>query len=230
MITTNHKPLCPSDYEHDLLNNPPPPCACPRPYTITDERPLSWSAISSFEWSAEQWYDTYILGIKQSSPEMTFGSYVDKKLQDDPEYLPHVPRYPHMQHKMRATWHGIPLTGVPDCLDFEQNPKRVLIDYKTGKAPWTQKKADETGQLTMYLLLLYLTEGMRPEEFDCKILWLPTAYQKDFTIGFRNPADPELITFNTQRTMLDILKFGQRIVDTYALMQRYVEQRQRQTV
>lgn len=215
MNTTNHKPqTTPSS----------------TPYVITEDRPMSWSSINSFEYDARAWYDSYILGIKQSSPEMTFGSMVDKRLQTDPDYLPHVPRYPHMQHKMRAMWNGIPLTGVPDGLDFEQNPKRTLIDYKTGKSPWTKKKADETGQLTMYLLLLFLTEGMRPEEFDCAIHWLPTAYQKDFTINFRNPASPELITFHTKRTMLDMLKFGQRIKDTYALMQRYVEQRQRQTV
>lgn len=215
----NHKPLCTNDKPLDA-------CPCAIPYVITDERPMSWSSIASFEWSAEQWYSNYILGIKQTSPEMTFGSMVDKKLQDDPTYLPHVPRYPYMQHKMRAVFDGIPLTGVPDGLDFTQDPKRVLIDYKTGKAPWTQKKADATGQLTMYLLLLFLTEGMRPEEFDLAIHWLPTAYQSDFTIGFRNPANPELITFATTRTMLDILKFGQRIKDNYKLMQRYVAQRQ----
>lgn len=214
----NHKPLCTND-------SPPDTCRCNVPYLITEDRPLSWSAISSFDWSAEQWYDKYILGIETTSPEMTFGSYVDKRLQTDPTYLPHVPRYPYMQHKMKTVFDGIPLTGVPDGLNFDTTPKE-LIDYKTGKSPWTQKKADETGQLTMYLLLLYLTEGMRPEEFDCAILWLPTAYAKDFKIDFRRPEDPELITFDTKRTMLDILKFGQRIKDTYALMQRYVVQRQ----
>lgn len=221
MTTTplNHKPLCTNDLS-------PEACKCNVPYIITDERPLSWSALSSFEWSAEQWWNTYILGIKSTSPEMTFGSYVDKRLQTDPDYLPHVPRYPFMQHKMNAKWNGIPLVGVPDGLDFESKPP-VLIDYKTGKAPWTQKKADQTGQLTMYTMLLYLTEGIRPESWDCAILWLPTAYHSDFTIGFRNPTSPELITFRTKRTMVDMLKFGKRIEDTYALMQRYVAQRQR---
>lgn len=194
------------------------------PYIITDERPLSWSAISSFEWSAEQWYDTYILGIKQTSPEMTFGSYVDKQLQLDPTYLPHVPRYQHMQHKMNAVFDGIPLVGVPDGLDYE--PEHKLSDYKTGKNPWTQSKADLTGQLTFYALLLFLTEGLRPEVWKIAIHWLPTAYQPDFTIGFRNPTDPELITFTTTRSMVDILEFGKRIKDTYKLMQRYVAQRQ----
>lgn len=195
------------------------------PYIVTEERPMSWSSISSFWWSEEQWYDSYILKIKSTSPEMEFGSYVDTRLQTDPEYLPHVPRYPLMQHKMRAVFNGIPLIGVPDGLDFDSSPKK-LIDYKTGKAAWTQKKADETGQLTMYLLLLYLTEGMRPEEFACAIHWLPTAYSPRFTIDFRRPRDPELIMFDTTRSMLDILRFGQHIKDTYALMQQYVAQRQ----
>lgn len=222
----NHKPRCPAFEElPNMTIIRDVPCTCPQPYVITEDRPLSWSNVNSFEYDARQWYDNYILGIRQTSPEMTFGSMVDKRLQDDPEYLPHVPRYPLMQHKMRANIGDLPLIGVPDGLDFEN---RILSDYKTGKKAWDQKRTNDTGQLKFYLLLIYLTEKIRPGEFKCLIHWLPTAYQSDFTIGFRNPNDPELFTFATSHTLPDILHFANYLKDTYALMQRYVKQRQSQ--
>lgn len=189
-------------------------------YVITEERPMSWSSLSSFDWDPSAWYRRYILGEEQTSPEMTFGSMVDKRLQDDPLYLPHVPRYPLMQHVMRGTVSGIPIIGVPDGLNLAE-PN--LADYKTGKKPWTIKRANETGQLTWYLLLIELTEKIKPEAFDCFIHWLPTANHPDFTINFRNPDDPELITFRTTRSSLDTLMFRKRITDTYKAMQEYVE-------
>lgn len=196
-------------------------------FKITDiyhkDRPLSWSAISSFEYSPEQWYTTYILGIRQESKELTFGSYVDTKLQNDPTFLPQVERYPIMQHGMRAALKGvIPLIGYADgwC-----STTLRLKDDKTGKKPWDQKRTDETGQLTMYAFLLYLTARIKPEDLRLFISWLPTVEQGDFSIGFRDdPVVPQI--FETRRTMEDILEFGMRIKITLAAMEEYVINRQ----
>lgn len=183
------------------------------------KRPLSWSAISSFEYSPEQWYRSYILGEKQTSKEMTFGNIVDKRLQNDPLFLPEVPRYPLMQHKMKVSFNGIHLVGIPDGLDLKSFR---LADFKTGKKLWDRKRADETGQLTMYLLLIYITEKIPPEKFRCFIHWLPTKEDSDFSIQFRDtPCLP--VTIETKRTMADILKFGQRINKTVKKMQEYVD-------
>lgn len=185
-------------------------------------RALSWSAISSFEYDPEQWYRSYILGIKSSSREMTFGSKVDKRIQEDPKFLPDLPRYPLMQYKLVAVFDGIPLIGLPDGLTLtDKGGKCLLADYKTGKKAWDQKRADETGQLTMYLFLLYLTQKLSPTRFDCMIHWLETRDNEDFSIGFVK--DMEVKTFHTKRTMVDILKFGQRIKDTVKAMDKYCE-------
>lgn len=190
-------------------------------------RPLSWSAINLFsdpEWgSPEKWYQSYVLGIRQSSPELIFGSMVDKKIQNDSSFIPSLPRYPLMQHKMNVMFGDIPLVGLPDglCLD-----DFLLADYKTGndKYPWTKKKADETGQLTMYLFLIYIAHKLSPEKFKLFIHWLPTKKEEtgDFKtlISFRD--DPVVpITFQTKRTMADILKFGGRIQKVWKEMQEY---------
>lgn len=183
------------------------------------KRPLSWSAISSFEYDKEQWYRSYILGEKQTSKEMTFGNIVDKRIQNDPSFLPEVPRYPLMQHRMKVSFNGIHLVGVPDGLDLKNFH---LADFKTGKKAWDKKRANETGQLTMYLFLIYISEKIPPEKFKCLIHWLPTKDASDFSIQFRDiPCLP--VTFETKRSMADILKFGDRINKTVKAMQEYVD-------
>jgi hypothetical protein len=204
-------------------------------------RPLSWSALSSFEYDKEQWFETYILGKRQESPEMTFGSIVDKKIQTDPSFLPKLPRYPLMQYKMNAVFNGIPLTGLPDGLSLNsvetENTKGykvfwdkgyILSDYKTGRKAWDKKRADETGQLTMYLFLLYILHKEKPEQFRCFIHWLPTVKHEagDFTVkvDFHDGIHGEdgIKTIETKRTMADLLKFGERINKVIKEMEQYV--------
>src|SRR5689334_52062 len=124
------------------------------------KRPLSWSAISSFEYSPHQWYRTYILGERQTSKEMEFGKVIDQRFQDDPTFLPSIPRGEQLQMKFKATFSGIPLVGVPDIIALEKEP--MIGDLKTGRKEWDQKRADETGQLTFYSLLVYLNYKLKP--------------------------------------------------------------------
>lgn len=193
-----------------------------KPIFDAKKRKISWSMISSFEYNPEQWYESYVLGIKPVSKEMTFGSMVDKRLQDDPEFLPHVPRYPMMQHRMEVKFGKYTLVGVPDGVDIEGHiSTHVLADYKTGKKAWDQARADETGQLTMYLLLLWLTEKVKPESFSCRIHWLPTRDTGDFNIELISEKDCQ--TFETKRTMKDIIDFGVRINKTVKAMELYAK-------
>lgn len=184
-----------------------------------NKRPLSWSALSSFEWSPEQWYRTYVLGEKPSSKEMDFGSVVDKKIQKDPTFLPTLPRYTHMQYPLKVVFNKIPLIGFPDGVCFDNG---LLADYKTGKKAWDQKRADETGQLTMYLFMIYAAKKLRPEQFKCFIHWLPTKENGDFTISFTDDMEP--VTIETKRTMQDVLAFGARINATVKAMNEYLKE------
>jgi len=183
----------------------------PFPY----DRPLSWSQISSFKYRPSQWYASYVLGIRGSSPEMTFGSMVDKRIQDEPDYLPKITRLTHLQYKLEVELNGVNLIGLPDALDLE-NPH--LIDYKTGRNKWDKKRANETGQLTMYLLMIYIKHKIEPEKFRCAIQWMPT-HIKDGEVAFVE--EGEVITIETKRTMKDILEFGQEIVKVRQQMLDY---------
>lgn len=184
----------------------------PFPY----DRPLSHSQLSTWEWRKTDWWDKYVLGKeKEPSAEMIFGKEVDLKIQQDPTYLPAITRLPHLQYELKNEFQGIPLIGFPDALDLD-NPH--LIDYKTGRKPWDKKRADETKQLTMYLTQIYLLHGIKPKEFRCSIQWMPT-HIKDGAVAFIS--EGEVITIETNRTMTDILKFMQYLIDTRKEMEEY---------
>lgn len=205
-----------------------------------EERPLSWSALSSFKWNKSQWHDKYVIHGKcrrdgkttsayctvtcfadpscpvvKKTPELLFGSFVDEKLQNDSSFLPLIPRYEIMQHEMRTVYDGIPLVGYADTASLEH---RLLRDYKTGRKAWDQKRADETGQITCYLAMIYLINKIRPEDFRAFIDWMPTRYE-DKEIVFMEGVP--VITIETRRTMKQALEFFSWIKVTWREMEEY---------
>lgn len=184
----------------------------PFPY----ERPLSWSQISSFQYNPRQWYDRYVNGEEQpTSKEMEFGKMVGEKLATDPAFLPTVPRLPIFEHELKFDFNGVPMIGYIDALCLETNK---LYEYKTGRKKWDQKRANEHGQIEMYLLGLYQTKKLHPKDIECHIHWLPT-HIKEGAVAFIEPF--EVKTFKADRTMADILRFGQKIIDTQKEMEEY---------
>ncbi len=199
------------------------------------DRPLSWSQLSAFEWSPEEWYQRYVLRIKpENTPAMEFGNKVDKKLQEDPTWHPEIPRYESLQHKVNVKFGKIHMVAF---FDTYVAPKKVpkfeargyvttvamLDDYKTGVKAWTQDRADETGQLTMYGFMLWLRDKIKPEDVDFGIHWLATKENGDFSVSLVK--DVKAKSFRTKRTMKQLLKFGQYINATVKKMEAYVNER-----
>ena len=191
-----------------------------KPTFDLNKRPLSWSAISSFEYDPEQWYRRYVL--KQEDPaskEMLFGKYYGEMFASDPNHVPHLKRGQIFEYELKAKLKNIPLIGFIDSY----TPHTELEEYKTGVKAWTQKRADEHGQIDMYLLMLYLMHGVKPEDVSCRVHWLPTKETGDFRIVFTDPHNPIVHTFETKRTLSQVLKFGVRITKTVEAMRAYAE-------
>jgi len=181
-----------------------------------EKRPLSWSALSSFEYRPSDWYKRYVL--KESTPpsiEMVFGKKVGEKLADDPDFLPHIPRLPVFEQRLSTIFDGIPLVGYIDSFDFDN---KKLLEYKTGRNIWDKVRADKHGQIDAYLLMLYLEYQIRPEEMECAVVWMPT-HIKDGKVTFVDKKRAHV--FPTKRTMRQMLAFGQRIKDTWDHMEDY---------
>jgi hypothetical protein len=191
-------------------------------------RDLSWSQISSFEYSKEQWYRSYWLGQKDPpSPEMLFGSKVGKQLETDPTFLPMIPRRSTMEYKFEAEFDGIKLVGYADsfgeCIDGKY--VYALEEYKTGVKAWDKKRVDQHGQITMYLFMYYLKTKAKPEDILCSLHWMPTKKTEngDFSveIDFVEDIENKIQHFETKRTMRDIMEFGIRIKKTVREMEEY---------
>lgn len=187
-------------------------------------RPLSWSAISSFEYDKEEWYKKYVLHEKQlETEEMRFGKKVGDRIATDPTYLPFVPRLDTFEHKFQVMFGKLPLIGYADSFCMKTNKK--LYEFKTGVKKWDQKRVNDHGQIDMYLLMHYITKKVRPEDVEVQLVWLPTKRSEtgDFkvTIAFVEPIEKNMKVFKTKRTLAQILKFGARINKVYNEMEEF---------
>lgn len=191
-------------------------------------RPLSWSAISSFEYDKEQWYRKYVLGKPDpENEEMIFGKQFALSCESRRPLCP-VRLLSKMEHKFEVVFAGIKLVGYADT--FDDVTFRSLGEYKTGVKEWDQRRVDEHGQITLYALFNYVTNKVRPEDVDFFLQWIPTRKVNqengdfsgsDYRIEFVDPKDVR--TFHTKRTMEDIVKFGARIRKIYKEMEAYAK-------
>lgn len=189
-----------------------------------NSRPLSWSSLSSWEWNKEEWAKKYLEGIETPpNEEMIFGSKVGKKLETDPTYLPMIPRHSKMEHEFKVNIGGVELVGYADTFCIETFKKGG--EYKTGVKKWDQKRVDEHGQITMYLLMNYITNKIKPEDVDFILAWMPTVRKESGTfevvIEFVPDIENNIKIFKTKRTMVEILKFAGYIKKTYKEMEKY---------
>lgn len=212
-------------------------------YEFDLKRPLSWSSKSSWDWDREEWFFKYIVHGKcirepesfcvvvgaysdacpqvKTTKEMEFGKALAKSIEDGTCPYPDLMRHltGKKEHPFKVMFGKIPLVGYAD--DFDQETFKRLEEVKTGKKAWDQKRVDGHGQIDMYLLMNLIANKIKPEEVACRLHWLPTQENGDFSISFIEPV--QVITFPTKRTMKDILNFGMRLNKTYTEMQEYVK-------
>ncbi len=191
-----------------------------------NSRPLSWSSMSSWEWNRNEWARKYLEDIKEpANAEMLFGSKVGKRLETDPKYLPMIPRHSKMEHPFNTHLKSakIDLVGYADT--FCTKTKKKMGEYKTGVKAWDKKRVDEHGQITMYLLMHYITTKIKPEDVEVKLIWMPTQRKESGTfevdISFVEPIEDNIKIFKTKRTMVDILKFADKINKTVEEMRTF---------
>lgn len=182
-------------------------------------RPLSWSAISSFQYDPEQWYKKYVLNEpQQSNPAMEFGKVVGEKLASDSAFLPEVPRYKHMEKKFEGKIGDIQLIGFLDsyCPDTKS-----ILEFKTSSNSkrWSQKKAEIHQQIDFYCLLVWLNHGVLPEK--CHLCYIPVEEGGSFEMKL---SDKPVQIFEVKKTAVDVLKFGNYVKDIYKQMQKFAEE------
>ena len=187
------------------------------------KRPLSHSQLSSFEYSPEQWYNSYILGSKFTpTPAMLFGNVIGDAIGTDTSPIPELAPPGIKEYRLTAEVEGIPLVGYADHYCPET---RVLHENKTSetKGRWTQGKSDKHTQIDMYLLMLYLSEGVPPESVTAYLNFIQT---RPTGLGYRLHKEPKWKQFPlATKTMADLDKYQEYLLATVEAMHDYAEQK-----
>lgn len=187
-------------------------------------RAISWSSYYLFKFSPEKWYLKYVLKQKDpETPEMAFGKELATHLENGTCTIKELTKHltNKKEHPFKVMFGEIPIVGFAD--DFCDKSFKKLNEVKTGKKAWTQKRVDEHGQFNFYLLMNFITNKIKPEDVECKLFWLPTQGNGDFTITFVEPLTVHI--FNTKRTTADILKTASDIKATWKEMEEYVKKK-----
>ena len=184
------------------------------------KRPLSWSSINSFRYDPDEWYLKYIEGKRgRDTGPLVFGKNVGERLASEQDFLPEVPRLKEYEHELSVKIGNIQCIGFLDNFDLES---KSFAEFKTGKK-WTQDKANKHGQIDMYASMIYLKYGIKPEDLNISLIWLPTEAKQDFSTDFVKDMKP--VIFPVKKTMRDILFFMAEIQVIHKEMQEYILQK-----
>jgi len=187
---------------------------------LTPRDYLSWSSMDLFERSKEKWAQVYIYGEKLGTNRgQAFGRTMAESFENDELtgdinldiVMAKVPRYEIRDQSITAE-----LKDGKKTIVILIKPDTVKKDYsafqedKTGPVgAWTQKKVDESGQITFYATGLYLASGKIPA--DIKLNHFETEKVWNETGGFRIKSNGEVRTFDTKRSMAQVLKMMVRM-------------------
>lgn len=187
-------------------------------------RPLSWSQLSTFKYSKEDWYKRYILNeADPPNAAMLYGSKVGDSIGTDESLVPTLVPPGVKEYSLKGNIEDIFMVGFADhyCPDTY-----VLNENKTTDKPgkWNQKSVDEHGQLTMYALLLFLQDRVKPEAVKMYLNYIPVCIGNDF--DYYLPTPPTYTAIETKRTTLQILNFITELKDTVKEMEAYALSKQ----
>lgn len=189
----------------------------PRPY-------LSFSQMTLFEMSPEKYAERYIYQEKQrTSRNMAYGSIMAKGLEDEEStgdplldlMMAKIPKFELMDKPMEAFLKNgngkvhevITILAKPDTCKSDYS---AFKEYKTSTRAWTQKMADESGQISFYATAMWLKTGKIPS--DIELVCITTEYDEN---GALRPTG-ELVRRHTQRHMTDIIKMTLRMRKAWA--------------
>ena len=108
----------------------------------------------------------------------------------------------------------IPLLAKPDTASKNY---AAFKEYKTSTRPWTQKMADDSGQISFYATAIWVKTGKIPK--DIELVDIVVDYDENSAL---RPTG-KLLRFPTQRTMVDIIKMSGRIKHAWRGIQKLCE-------
>lgn len=180
----------------------------PRPY-------LSFSQMTLFEMNPRKYVDQYIYKNKQRiSRNMAYGTVMadaleNDELSGDPALDLMMMKIPKFELRDKAFEVDLPegkktirILCKPDTMKADMT---AFKEYKSSTRAWTQKMADDSGQITFYATGMWLKTYKIPQ--DIELVCVVVKYNED---GSLTPTG-ELVRYRTHRTLVDIIKMTGRM-------------------
>jgi hypothetical protein len=184
---------------------------------------LSYSQYFLFRKSRAEYKKVYIDGIKLNNKYLDFG----KKISDGLEHRRKktkdidvikarklIKPTKEREKEINVMFGDVPLKGV---LDGYEN--KGIEEYKTGTEKWTQKRVDDSEQLTIYAILVSERLKIPVENIPITLRWLPTFKDTNEELHLTG----EIIEFKTQRTKIDIIRFYPKIKKTWVEIEEFID-------
>lgn len=173
---------------------------------------LSYSQYSTYLASPRQYQKIYLDGVRLDNKYLDFGKMIadvlenrEKEKNENERIACELLEKPEQSElELLVDFYKIPLFGK---LDGFNKSKNEIVEYKTGKIEWTQKKVDEHEQLTFYAIMINKKFKIKFEDIKIKLVWLETMEDTDGTM-FLTGSKKE---FETKRSQKDILKIYSKI-------------------
>jgi len=177
---------------------------------------ISWTQLDMWTRSRQRYMDNYMpagnareltnSGLrfgKTASDALEGGETTDAAMEALVALLPH---YSKREHEIRAALKtpkgSVDLLGKLDT--FDPSPPRFR-EYKTGRVPWTQAKANRHRQIKHYAALIYLKYGKVPTETHLD--WAETVEEQNDEGNMEVRLTGRIETFPVKPTLQDILEY-----------------------
>lgn len=189
------------------------------------KRPLSYSQLSSFAWSKEDWYNNYILRKPRgTSTAMETGNIIGDSIGTENSLVPELKPPGIKEYPLTAKLGDIYMVGYadhwcPNTLELNENKT------STNEKKWTRGSVNKHGQLTLYALLLFLKHNIAPEDIKMYLNYIRVIEGADMRYYLPNPV--EFKRFETKRTTADVEEYVKYIHQTVDEMNPYIIHRQR---
>jgi len=194
---------------------------------LTPRKYLSFSQMALFEMNPQKYISQYIYGEKQRiTRNMQYGTIMadaleNDELSGDPMLDIMMTKIPKFELRDKAFEvdlkdgkKTIRILCKPDTMKADMT---AFKEYKSSTRAWTQKMADDSGQITFYSTGMWLSTGKIPQ--DIELVCVVVKYNED---GSLTPTG-EIVRYRTQRSMVDIIKMCSRMKRAWAGINKLCE-------
>lgn len=125
---------------------------------------ISVSQVQLWEQDPIAYQKKYFIGIPDKpSPFMDFGKQFAKDIEDykageqrefnfPPQFLETTKLYPYVEYKLEHDFTDFKFLGFIDNMSEDNE---IVVDFKTGTAPWTQARLEESLQMQIYSTIIF---------------------------------------------------------------------------